>query len=69
LPASRLAIERGSRSPMLKLTLAALATLPTDSASARVEALVEPSDRYGLCRVDEVITNWSAQRGTPFSPP
>ena len=51
-----------------QLTLAALATLPTDSARAGIEALIELCERYGLRRIDEVVSTWSERRGTPLSP-
>lgn len=63
--ASRFAIERRLTLTDAQLTLAALAALPDDSASAGVEALIELADRYRLQRVDEMLTGWAERRQKP----
>jgi hypothetical protein len=60
--ASRFAIERRLTLTDAQLALAALATLPSESAPAGIEALVELSERYGLRRVDEVMSTWNERR-------
>lgn len=66
--ASRFAIERRLTLTDAQLALAALATLPGDGARAGIEALVELSERYGLRRVDEVISDWIEWRQAPHRP-
>ena len=60
--ASRFAIERQLSLIDAQLTLAALAALPSQSARAGAEALIELADRYKLRRVDELLTGWIEQR-------
>lgn len=67
--ASRLAIERKLTITDAQLALAALATLPGDGARAGIEALVELSERYGLRRVDDVMSAWIERRQAPRLPP
>ncbi len=66
--ASRFAIERRLTLTDAQLALAALATLPGESAQAGIEALVELSERYGLRRVDEVMSRWNERRQLPRQP-
>ena len=61
--ASRFAIERRLALTDAQLTLAALAALPTDTARAGAEALIELADRYRLQRIDELLTAWAERRG------
>jgi len=56
--ASRFAIERQLTLTDAQLTLAALAALPSQSARAGAETLIELADRYKLRRVDELLTGW-----------
>ena len=61
--ASRFAIERRLTLTDAQLALAALAALPTESARACAEALIELAARYRLQRIDELLTEWSERRG------
>ena len=54
--------EEGYRADA-QLALSALATLPTGSARAGAEALIELADRYRLQRVDELLTAWVETHG------
>ena len=60
--ASRFAIERRLTLTDAQLALAALAALPTESARAGAEALIELAERYRLERIDELLTDWSERR-------
>jgi hypothetical protein len=60
---SRLVLERRLALDDAQLTLAALAALPGPGARAGAEALIELSDRFGLRRVDEQLTQWMRARG------
>lgn len=60
--ASRFAIERGMTLTDSQLALATLASLPGDGARAGAEALIELAERYGLRRVDELLTTWVERR-------
>ncbi len=60
---SRLALERKLTLADAQLTLAALEVLPTPSARAGAEALIELSHRYGLRRADELLAGWIRRRG------
>ena len=60
--ASRFAIERRLTLTDAQLALSALAALPSDSARAGAEALIELAERYRLQRVDELFTAWFERR-------
>ena len=60
--ASRFAIERRLTLTDAQLALSALAALPSESARAGAEALIELADRYRLDRVDELLTGWLERR-------
>jgi hypothetical protein len=60
--ASRFTIERRLTLTDAQLALSALAALPSDSARAGAEALIELADRYRLQRVDELLTAWVERR-------
>lgn len=62
--ASRFAIERRLTLTDAQLALSALAALPTEGAGAGVEALIELAERYGLERVDDILTSWAERSGT-----
>jgi hypothetical protein len=61
--ASRFAIERRLTLTDAQLTLAALAALPSESALAGAEALIELADRYRLRRIDDLLAVWAERRG------
>lgn len=61
--ASRFAIERRLTLTDAQLTLAALAALPSESARAGAEALIELAERYRLRRVDDLLAAWAERRG------
>lgn len=56
--ASRFTIERRLTLTDSQLVLAALGTLPGESARAGAEAIIELAERYKLRRVDELLTRW-----------
>ena len=60
---SRLVLERKLTLADAQLALAALEVLPSPGARAGAEALIELSARYGLRRVDDLLTGWMRQRG------
>lgn len=61
--ASRFVIERRLTLTDAQLTLSALAALPSESARAGAEALIELAERYRLQRVEELLTHWNERRG------
>ena len=67
--ASRFAIERRLTLTDAQLALAALAALPTESARAGAEALIELAERYRLQRIDELLAEWSERRGVDTETP
>jgi hypothetical protein len=60
---SRFALERNLPLVDAQLTLAALAVLPGDGGRAGAEALIDLADRYGLRRVDQLLSEWIERRG------
>jgi hypothetical protein len=46
-----------------QLALAALAVLPGDGGRAGAEALIDLAERYGLHRVDQLLSEWIERRG------
>ena len=60
---SRFALERNLPLVDAQLALAALAVLPGDGGRAGAEALIDLADRYGLRRVDELLSRWIERRG------
>jgi hypothetical protein len=60
---SRFALERNLPLVDAQLALAALAVLPGDGGRAGAEALIDLADRYGLRRVDELLSGWIERRG------
>jgi hypothetical protein len=60
---SRFALERNLPLVDAQLALAALAVLPGDGGRAGAEALIDLADRYGLHRVDRLLSEWIDRRG------
>ncbi len=60
---SRFALERNLPLVDAQLALAALAVLPGDGGRAGAEALIDLADRYGLHRVDRLLSEWLDRRG------
>ena len=60
---SRFALERNLPLVDAQLALAALAVLPGDSGRAGAEALIDLAERYGLRRVDQLLSEWIERRG------
>lgn len=60
---SRFALERNLPLVDAQLALAALAVLPGDGGRAGAEALIDLADRYGLRRVDQLLSDWIERRG------
>jgi hypothetical protein len=60
---SRFALEHNLPLVDAQLTLAALAVLPGDGGRAGAEALIDLADRYGLRRVDQLLSEWIERRG------
>ena len=60
---SRFALERNLPLVDAQLALAALAVLPGDGGRAGAEALIDLADRYGLRRVDQLLSEWIERRG------
>jgi hypothetical protein len=59
----RLAMERKLTLVDAQLAFAALAALPSPSARAGAEALIEISGRYGLAPVEDLLLGWLDRRG------
>ena len=60
---SRFALERNLPLVDAQLALAALAVLPGDGGRAGAEALIDLAGRYGLRRVDQLLSDWIERRG------
>lgn len=60
---ARFTLERRLSLIDAQLALASLAALPGPGARAGAEALIKLSGRYGLRRVDELLTGWMRRRG------
>ena len=60
---ARFTVERKASLEDAQLAIAALGVLPGPGARAGAEALIELSDRYGLRRVDDLLSAWLRARG------
>jgi hypothetical protein len=60
---SRFALERNLPLVDAQLALAALAVLPGDGGRAGAGVLIDLADRYGLHRVDQLLSEWIERRG------
>lgn len=60
---SRFALERNLPLVDAQLALAALAVLPGNGGRAGAEALIDLASRYGLNRVDRLLSDWIDRRG------
>jgi hypothetical protein len=60
---SRFALERNLPLVDAQLALAALAVLPGDGGRAGAGALIDLAERYGLHRVDRLLSEWIDRRG------
>lgn len=59
----RFALERNLPLIDAQLALAALAVLAGDGCRAGAEALIDLGNRYGLHRVDPLLSDWLERRG------
>jgi hypothetical protein len=60
---SRFALESNLPLVDAQLAFAALAVIPGDGGRAGAEALIDLADRYGLRRVDQLLSEWIERRG------